>query len=153
MEKLAQVEYDYTMETNSVCNIRCETLEEFEKESKKALKAAQNSRPNPKDSQRYQRFVKDLEDLQFVAREKETPMVNATTSNVSTEEDLMVQDEDFQPKIDPISKNPIRDPVRNVICNHIYDKTTIEESLQMNSRLRYETWRMFSVMNVYLYSL
>jgi E3 SUMO-protein ligase NSE2 len=134
MEKLAQVEYDFVAETNAIANIRCATLEEFDKESKKALKAAQQSRPNPKDSQHYNKFVKDLEDLQFVAKEKEAPKSNAT--DLAIGEDLMVQDEDFQPKIDPISKNPIRDPVRNVVCNHIYDKETIEEALVLNPRLR-----------------
>lgn len=41
--------------------------------------------------------------------------------------------------IDPLTKQPLENPVRNKICNHIYGKDSIVKSLQQNSRLRYVT--------------
>lgn len=39
--------------------------------------------------------------------------------------------------IDPFSKKRMVDPVKNKVCNHVYDKNTVEEVLKMNPRTRY----------------
>lgn len=41
--------------------------------------------------------------------------------------------------IDPITKMPLEDPVRNKICGHNYGRESITQSLKMNSRLRYDS--------------
>lgn len=38
--------------------------------------------------------------------------------------------------IDPLTKKPLENPVRNKICNHIYGKDSVVQSLQRNGRLR-----------------
>lgn len=39
--------------------------------------------------------------------------------------------------IDPLTKQPLQNPVRNKICNHIYGRDSVMQSLQQNPRLRY----------------
>lgn len=38
--------------------------------------------------------------------------------------------------IDPITKNRLVNPVRNRICNHVYEKRSLEESIMINPRMR-----------------
>jgi E3 SUMO-protein ligase NSE2 len=136
MEKCSQLEYDFSKETLAVSGIQCETIEEFDRVSQQLLQEVVQSRPDPKGSQRYMKFAKDLEDLQYVAKDIEAPAQSGSSVAVGGDDDLMVQDDDTHVHIDPISKNPIKDPVRNVICKHVYDKATIEESIKLNNRLR-----------------
>lgn len=42
-----------------------------------------------------------------------------------------VSEEDFVPPIDPISKMPFKNPVRNTVCNHLYDADSIKSLLTM----------------------
>lgn len=39
--------------------------------------------------------------------------------------------------IDPLTKQPLSNPVRNKICKHIYGKDSVVQALQKNPRLRY----------------
>lgn len=38
--------------------------------------------------------------------------------------------------IDPLSKGPLNNPVRNKLCGHIYGLDSVQQALQMNSHLR-----------------
>lgn len=38
--------------------------------------------------------------------------------------------------IDPITKNRLVNPVRNIICKHVYEKRSLEESILINPRMR-----------------
>lgn len=38
--------------------------------------------------------------------------------------------------VDPLTKKPLENPVRNALCGHIYGKDSVVESLQTNPRLR-----------------
>lgn len=40
------------------------------------------------------------------------------------------------PELDPITKQPLRDPVRNSVCGHIYGKVAMLEILKNNARTR-----------------
>lgn len=53
----------------------------------------------------------------------------------------VVQDDDFEMEIeisdiDPLTKRRMTHPVKNSICGHYYDKSTILESIKVNPRLR-----------------
>lgn len=41
--------------------------------------------------------------------------------------------------IDPITKQPLQNPCRNILCGHIYGMDSIKESLKQNSMLRCPT--------------
>lgn len=40
------------------------------------------------------------------------------------------------PALDPISKQPLKDPIRNRICNHIYGKASMLALIKTNSKTR-----------------
>lgn len=58
-------------------------------------------------------------------------------SNNVIDEDIEM--EENIPTMDPITKNPLVHPVRNKICNHVYEKSSILEAIKMNSRTRCST--------------
>lgn len=81
-----------------------------------------------KDSKRYQTFIKDLNQVtaQYTAAD---PAANTSSWEGFTMSDTVNE-------IDPITKGPLEDPVRNRNCGHIYGKRSIIESIQMNPRTR-----------------
>lgn len=75
---------------------------------------------------------------------------SAGTSRIQDDDFIM---EDVLCDIDPITKAPLQNPVRNKKCRHIYGRDSITESLNMNPRLRWVTkiilcnWYKFIVNN------
>ena len=98
------------------------TLNELEKEQIVWMANHKGQQPNPKQSQRYMNFVSQLEAL--------------AENNTGADEFVTASEENV--KIDPISKKPIKVPVLNRRCNHIYDKESILKAIQVNNKLRYE---------------
>lgn len=83
----------------------------------------------PKDSRRYKNFQKDLEHAVNKAKN-----ANVLDESVAlTEEQL---NESQHAYLDPITKRPIENPVRNKRCNHIYGKNSITELIRQNPRCR-----------------
>lgn len=110
----------------------CQSFTDFDKEYKLASDAASRALPSAKDSNRYTTFVKNLEDLQYVNNTTQSEM----QGNQSVVDGVGFTEESFTIPTDPITKNQIKDPVRNRLCNHVYDKSSIMESISMNSRIR-----------------
>ncbi|XP_063621039.1 E3 SUMO-protein ligase NSE2-like [Cydia splendana] len=57
-----------------------------------------------------------------------------TRSNLE-ESDLAITESDNR-MIDPITKKPIEDPVRNRLCNHVYERASIMQLLSVNRRTK-----------------
>ncbi|XP_058121963.1 E3 SUMO-protein ligase NSE2-like isoform X2 [Anopheles coustani] len=67
------------------------------------------------------------------------PLLNPTLAGPSQEEtidDELIIEGDVGNLVDPITKRPLVIPVRNKQCNHVYEKSAIEEMLQMNRKTR-----------------
>lgn len=58
---------------------------------------------------------------------------SGATTNVV--DDDVEMEENIQ-TVDPLTKNPLVHPVRNKLCNHVYEKSSITEAIQMNRRTR-----------------
>lgn len=133
IEKLCEVESDFASDIHLLQTVNCQNIDEFDKVYNNAIAESKQQQAKPVDSTRYKNFTKDLEDIQYVAAE---PEANTAQGSATMVDDMAVQDEGFTVIIDPISKLEIKDPVRNTVCNHVYDKASIEESIKMNPRLR-----------------
>lgn len=56
---------------------------------------------------------------------------------MQTDDVEMDQAAEIIPELDPMTKQPLQNPVRNKKCKHIYGKESVIQSLQQNPRLRY----------------
>lgn len=96
----------------------------------------QNTKFKPQSSKRYMNFVKKTQRLIDV----EVGESSQTTQDSQNMDDPMDVDDpqsgELIPDIDPITKAPLENPVRNKHCNHIYGYDSVKQSLQRNSRLR-----------------
>lgn len=88
--------------------------------------ATQSGHSNSKHSKRYQDFVKYLNAV--TARHTDADSsANMSNSEVFTMTETVNE-------IDPITKGPLEDPVRNKICKHIYGKESIIQAIRMGTR-------------------
>lgn len=90
--------------------------------------STQKKRFKPKDSKRYQAFVQDLNKVD-APQTGTSSVANTSNSEVFTMTGTVNE-------IDPITKGPLEDPVRNKHCKHIYGKLSISQSIQLNPNIR-----------------
>lgn len=55
--------------------------------------------------------------------------------SVHSEDEEMQMEEAIQ-DMDPITKRPLEVPVRNKLCKHVYEKSSIEQLIRTNPRTR-----------------
>lgn len=132
IENCSEIEQDMEHELALIGNFHCESVEDFDKEFVKLLKDSQNGRPSAKESNRYQTFIKDLEDVQYANEQTQAEPTQADQS--VTVDGMTVQCGEV--RIDPISKAPIKNPYKNKNCGHTYDYDSIVGAIRMNSRTR-----------------
>lgn len=97
------------------------TISDLAEEQKKHAQARRNHSMDPASHERYKDFAKELANM------KESFAENRDSEEL---------DDNQRQRIDPISKKPIRNPVMNRICKHIYDKQVVLEAIKMNSHMR-----------------
>jgi SUMO ligase MMS21 Smc5/6 complex component len=133
IESCCEIEQDVDHETALIDNFQCNSVEEFDKEITKLLAESHESRPTAKHSNRYTKFIKDLEDIQYANQQSQ---VNQTQINqsVTTVDGMTVQD--FAVRTDPITKSLIKNPYINRTCKHVYDFDSISEAIRMNKKIR-----------------
>lgn len=129
VEKLCEGEQRLKFEKTAMSAFNCPAYENIDKEYKTLVEKFQSSY-EPHGTERYKNFEQKLEDVQYVNNQAGT--LNVTQS--VTVDGMVVQDS--TQAIDPITKNPIRDAVRNKICKHVYDRESITSSIGMNKRIR-----------------
>lgn len=118
-EKLFQVESLSQSAQNIV--FASTTMTELVKEKERLTDARRKRQMDQTSIERSSEFVRELENLRNSFKENK-----AIDSHVNGRRN----------KIDPISKQPIRFPVKNKRCNHIYDKRSILEAIKINNNLR-----------------
>lgn len=114
-----------------VDQFECTSIDDFDKEFKKTLKEAQPALGDPKDSERYKNYANELEKMAF-----ETNNTTAGPSLLNLADDMQVEEQNVLEMIDPVSKRQIINPVRNKICNHVYEEETVKGAIKMNSRVK-----------------
>lgn len=82
---------------------------------------------NPEYSKRYKDFAKKINRVEVMFAEE--------GSSQQIDEDVQAVNNHIE-HIDPITKQPLKNPVRNKHCNHVYGKESVMALLQQNSRLR-----------------
>lgn len=60
--------------------------------------------------------------------------VSATNDSICSNDDIQISQNIVD--TDPITKQPLQNPCRNIICKHVYGMDSIKASLQANPMLR-----------------
>lgn len=111
-------------------NFKSSSVDNFDQEYKKAHSELKKKATNPEENVRYKKFSDEIDKIVILDGAEEQNATNVTMIDA----DMMIQE--TQLYIDPFSKQQIRDPVKNTICGHVYEKKTILEAIQMNRRTR-----------------
>lgn len=118
-------------ELHIVEQFNCNSIDNFDKEYKKAretLQAALNSKDTPQ-------FKNYAEEIDRMAAESAN-VLTAGPSVLNLGEGMEVEEENVLDKIDPLSKKQILNPVKNIVCNHVYEEATIKEAIKVNPRTK-----------------
>lgn len=133
MHKLCKLEKDFAQESAFAQTFKCQSIEKFDEEYEIQFAEYQKTHGVAGQSQRYTNFIKDLEDIQSVMTQTFAEGSQAAQSTIVDEMTLHSLPTAI---IDPITKNPIKHPVRNKNCKHVYDKESIEAAIKINDRVR-----------------
>lgn len=133
IERLCKIEQEFEVDNHLALTFDCDPSKDFDKEFKKQQIEVRKQCQVPEDTQRYAKFMRNIEDVK-ASMTQALAKSTQPTHNTTNVDDMELQDE--MNTIDPITKRPIKDPVRNTICKHLYDLTSIQESIRMNRRLR-----------------
>ncbi|CAO1413203.1 unnamed protein product [Diamesa tonsa] len=140
IQELCKLEQAFIMEPGIIAelpNVEIEQLDGIYKE----ILMAQMEGDDVKNSVRYQRFVKDIEDIKYSLVEhsasSQAQNANATrVINLGDDDMEMEQNEEEINFVDPITKKLITNPVRNNICKHIYDLESITVAIRNSRKCR-----------------
>uniref|UniRef100_A0A2M3ZCB6 E3 SUMO-protein ligase NSE2 n=1 Tax=Anopheles braziliensis TaxID=58242 RepID=A0A2M3ZCB6_9DIPT len=129
VEKLCETESLMNSHTKALAEAsREQTIDSFDR---RYNAGKTNKKVQVKGHKRYKDFV------QFAK-----PLLDPASADISdqqqqpaSDEELIMED-DPSSMIDPILKKPLEVPVRNMVCNHVYEKSSIEQLLKMNANTR-----------------
>jgi SUMO ligase MMS21 Smc5/6 complex component len=128
--KLCEIEESTNAEVDMIRNFKCSSIDSFDQDFKKEHSELMNKALNPEQNARYKKFADEVDKIVVLDGSEEQSATNVTMIDA----DMMVKE--TQIYTDPISKLPIRDPVKNTICGHIYEKNTILGSIKLNKRVK-----------------
>jgi SUMO ligase MMS21 Smc5/6 complex component len=64
------------------------------------------------------------------------PSQEPLTEERKIDEEMTIELDTVSNMADPFTKKPMQIPMRNKICNHVYDKASVEEVLRINPRTK-----------------
>lgn len=78
--------------------------------------------------------MKEIEDAQ-IATKQTSATAQQRDQTTANEDDMEVHGDEVT--VDPLTKLPIKNPVRNKHCNHLYEKNSIQYAIRQNPRTRF----------------
>lgn len=114
LSNLKEVKEFITVQDDDICNY--EDFEVFLEDQERRLNLNHNNHAYMKN------FMDNIKSHQAASSTYDDPEIEIVQSNAT--------------QIDPITKLPIRMPVKNKFCGHIYDMTSISEYMRMKNRAR-----------------
>lgn len=102
-----------------------QTIQEFDQAYASEVRSTQ--RRGVKDTAQYAEMIQTAKDFFTIASGEELATVNTTT----VDEDLAI--EENIPTVDPLTKGPLTNPVKNKICGHIYEKSSMTKAIEQGN--------------------
>lgn len=109
------------------------TTEDFEKQYQEQLQTRMAKKYNVQKCPEYKNFLQQL--AQIVEATIQANDVASTSHATRVESDDFVMESEIN-VFDPLTKQRMQNPVRNSICKHHYEKSSILEAIHINKRLR-----------------
>lgn len=106
------------------------TMEDFEKVYKQQLQTRISKNYDPKKCAEYKSFKQQL--MQITQSYGDYQSVGSNTTHLETDDFIMESEINV---FDPLTKQPMTNPVRNTLCNHHYEKSSILEALHISKAL------------------
>ena len=140
IQQLCEMEQGFLIEPNIIADLPYVEIEELDGIYKEMLKEQMKGK-DAKDSDRYRRFLKDIEDIKYSLVQHST---SSKAQNVQASRTINLGDDDMEIEqnteeinfVDPITKKMITNPVRNNICKHIYDLESITAAIKNSRKCR-----------------
>ncbi|XP_065086286.1 uncharacterized protein LOC135708209 [Ochlerotatus camptorhynchus] len=127
-EKLVEIEQNFNKHNKALQESSKEiTLEEFDRRYQSSLTAGKS---NVKQLKRYKDYIAHARSILSSQDQDDS------NDSRSDEDEEMVQMDEAIIDTDPITKRPLEVPVRNIRCNHVYEKSAIEQMIKTNPRTR-----------------
>ncbi|XP_013100725.2 E3 SUMO-protein ligase NSE2 [Stomoxys calcitrans] len=101
------------------------TIDDFAKEYNNQVSKLEAKKYNPKNSSEYKSFRDQITQMQSLQ--------DGDAGRVECDEFVMESEINV---FDPLTKQRMKNPVRNTQCGHHYEKSHILEAIQINKRLR-----------------
>lgn len=107
-------------------------MDEFVNEYKQQIQCREQKKYNPKNTSDFKHFREQILQMQSL-QDDSGASGSGATSRVECDEFVMESEINV---FDPLTKQRMRNPVRNAICKHHYEKSSILEAISLNKRLR-----------------
>lgn len=82
--------------------------------------------PSRKDNEFYKEYCEEINRIGL----------HVAPSQIDVLGDDIQMEQNVLEMIDPLNKQLIEDPVRNIICNHVYEKKSILEAIKVNRAIK-----------------
>jgi E3 SUMO-protein ligase NSE2 len=131
--KLCEIEHNHNTRMRVARNFKANKFETFDKEYEATNKAAAE-KFDPSACPKIKTFNNEIDAL-FNSTKGSSEMPESRNTVVDEDGDFEMAADELK-LIDPMSKKQIRNPVRNSVCGHLYDKASIEDGIKTNSRIK-----------------
>lgn len=101
-------------------------MDDFDKEYEAYANEMMKQAPSRKENEFYKEFSEDIEHLGL---EVVPSQMDILGDDIQVEQNVLEM-------IDPINKQLINNPVRNLFCNHVYEEKSIQDAIKVNSGIR-----------------
>lgn len=117
----------------SINSFVCNNMDTLEREFDTHYKNVMQFAPPREQNQQYKEFCEEIENISKT--EVNTAQINPSQMNILGD-DIEMEQQNICELIDPLTKHPVVNPVRNIICNHIYEKSAILDAIKINKRAK-----------------
>lgn len=131
-ESICDNENKLAISYDMVDNYECNSVDDLDKEYEKFQREVAASLPNQKDTASYKDFCAKIDSVAVNALLQVAP----SQMNI-LDDDIQVEEQNPLEMIDPLTKQLIKNPVRNIFCNHVYEETSILEAIKSKVRCPY----------------
>lgn len=131
-EVICNRENELSISYNMVENYECNSVDNLDREYEKFQAEIAANIPNQKETENYKEFSAKIDNI------AQNALLQVAPSQMNVlDDDIQVEEQNPLEMIDPLTKQLIKNPVRNIFCNHVYEETSIQDAIKLKVRCPY----------------